>query len=207
MRFSAVSVIADEGTDSSIGCRSMRCRPLTVDWNTSCLSSLGRDVENCLIFDRKLHVLGLKRAGYPERAGTTALSNTIKTASTSNSIRRLVAGSFWPGANATDEAKAIRGGEAIMAAEPATFWAASAMRGLTLTCVAAEVVAVENMAAAPVFEPVKYPPNAPIAGMNTIETEPIEAAVVASSDAIPLADITVPSTINNSVIAVTGHHR
>src|SRR5699024_10030846 len=124
--------------------------------------------------------------------GTTAPSKTIRTASTSNSIRRLVAGSFWPGANATDDAKAIRGGEAIMAAEPATFWAANAMRGLTLTCVAAEVVAVENMAAAPVFEPVKYPPKAPIAGMNTIKTEPIEAAVVASSDAIPLADITVP---------------
>src|SRR5699024_7457000 len=130
---------------------------------------------------------------------------TTKTTITSNSMRRLVAGRYWPGANATDDANAIRGGDAIMTAEPATFWAANAIRGLTLTCVAAEVVAVENMAAAPVFEPVKYPPKAPIAGMNTIKTEPIEAAVVASSDAIPLADITVPSTINNSVIAVTGH--
>src|SRR5699024_5556027 len=122
-------------------------------------------------------------------------------------MRRFATGSFWPGGNATDTAKASRGGEAIIAAEPATFCAASAMSGLTLTCVAADVVAVENMAAAPVFEPVKYPPKAPIAGINTINTEPIEAAVVASWAAMPLADITVPSSMNNNVIAATDHHR
>src|SRR5699024_12687632 len=109
-------------------------------------------------------------------------------------MRRFATGSFWPDGSATDTAKATRGGEAIIAAEPASFCAASAMSGLTLTCVAADVVAVENMAPAPVFEPVKYPPKAPMAGLNTINTEPIAAAYVASWAATPFADTTVPRT-------------
>src|SRR5690606_831215 len=102
-------------------------------------------------------------------------------------------------------ASATRGGARIMAKEPATFCPASVISPTPPVSVEASTVAAENIAAAPVLEPVTYAPSAPSAGARKANSSPVEAAARASSAAMPLAANSTPSSMNAVVDEAIGH--
>lgn len=95
-------------------------------------------------------------AGLAQASSTVIIPRmaaVIATAATNSLMVR--AGTHPPAGRTTAAASTIRGGEAMMANEPATFWAARAIIGLAPRPVAAVVEAVENIAVAPVLDPVR----------------------------------------------------
>src|SRR5690606_30944588 len=89
------------------------------------------------------------------RTATTAQSTTVADTTAAARVRVAARGSrVWP-AMTTPTARATRGGETMIANDPATFCPASVTRLSAPSPAAAPEVAAENIAAAPVLVPVR----------------------------------------------------